>query len=178
MSNSIRWPVAGPLAVIAILLAFAGPVAAQNGRLETVAVFHLGEEHLDLQVFRAANGIKLGMISIENPLRMRGLPTGSLTIQPSQWPAVIELWTKARAGITGAEPYVSIGDVDELYNLTPARLNLSTGPTVRFAVQGQSAASGINFELQPGDLNAMGAALEREQKLLDGPDPPRSRPRR
>ena len=167
MSVSVRWPVAAPLAVVGLLSAAATPACAQHARLETVAVFRLGEEHLDLQVFHASNGSKLGMISIENPLRMRGSPSGSVTIQAAQWPALIELWTKARAGITGSEPYASVGDIDELYNLTPARLNLSRGPTVRFAIQGQTAATGINFEVQPGDLDAMGAALAREQTLLE-----------
>ncbi len=167
MSISKRWPMAAAL-VIAALLSPAAPAAAQHARLETVAVFHLGEEHLDLQVFHASNGAKLAMVSIENPLRMRGLPSGSVTIQASQWPALVELWTKAKAGITGSEPYASVGDIDELYTLTPARLNLSTGPTVRFAIQGQTAATGINFEVQPGDLDALGAALAREQTLLDG----------
>ncbi len=163
MSVSRRWP----MAATAILLLFAGSASAQHSRLETVAVFHLGEEHLDLQVFHASNGSKLAMVSIENPLRMRGLPSGSVTIQASQWPALIELWTRARTGITGSEPYASVGDIDELYTLTPARLNLSTGPTVRFAIQGQTAATGINFEIQPSDLDALGAALAREQTLLD-----------
>ena len=168
MSIAMRWPMAGRLAGVAILLLLvAAPADAQEGSLETVAIFHLGQEHLDLQVYHAADGSRLGMISIDNPLRMRGLPSGELTIQPSQWPALIDLWTKARAGITGSEPWTSVGDVDELYGLTPARLDLSSGPTVRFMIQGQTAPGGISFELQPGDLDAMGAALQREQALLD-----------
>ncbi len=152
-------------AAIALALC-AAPAGAQTKRVQSVASFHLGEEHLNLDVFRARDGSKLALVSIENPLRMRGLPTGSVVIWPEQWPAVIDLWTKARAGITGAEPWTTVGDVQEPYSPSGTRLSLSSGPTVRFSVQAQSAVGGISFELAPADLDAMGAALAREQKML------------
>ncbi len=162
MSVSMFRPVA---AAIAVMLC-AAPAGAQPQRLESVAIFHLGEEHLDLDVFRASDRSRLGLVSIENPLRMRGLPTGSVAIGPGRWPALIELWTKARAAVTGAEPWTTVGEVQEPGDLSGARLSLSSGPSVRFTILGPSAAGGISFELAPADLDAMGVALAREQKML------------
>jgi len=154
-------------AAVIVLALWAAPAGAQPKRVQSVASFHLGEEHLDLEVVRARDGSKLALVSIENPLRMRGLPTGSAVIWPEQWPALIGIWAKARAGITGAEPWTTVGELQEPYSLNGTRLSLSAGPSVRFSILAQSAAGGISFELAPADLDAMGEALARVQKALD-----------
>ena len=148
------------------------PAAAQAGGLEPVARFYAGQSHLDLEVYRASDGSALGMLTIENPLRIRGQPIATIALQPAQWPELIALWSKARAGVTGAEPWAPMGEIIELVGSSvPARLTVSSGPDVRFAL-GQ-AGGGLTFELAATDVEAMDQALVREQALLQTKAKPR-----
>ena len=152
--------VAGPMMALCLV-----PAAARAGSIETVAEFTAGQTHLDLEVYHANDGSKLGMVTIENPLRIRGQPTASIVVQPKQWPELVALWTKAKAGVTGAEPWTTIGELTEIDGSpSPPRLNLSSGPAVRFAF-GQGAIA-MSFELAASDVDAMEKALDREQALL------------
>ena len=141
-------------------------VVAQAGSLEPVASFHEGQIHLDLEVFHASDGSRMGLLTIENPLRIRGLPTASVALQPRQWPELIAVWAKARAAVTGSEAWTPIGEVVEIDGSPfPARLTISAGPDVRFAMGGAGGA--ITFELSAADVEAMEQALAREQAMLD-----------
>jgi hypothetical protein len=151
--------------VLAVCAALSLAPAARAGSLEPVAKFYAGQTHLDLEVYRAADGSALGLITIENPLRIRGQPTASIALQPAQWPELIALWTRARSSVTGAEPWTPVGDIAEFDGSSyPARLSLSSGPDVRFAL-GQ-AGGALAFELSTGDVEAMDQALAREQAML------------
>ena len=153
--------IAGSIMVLCL-----APAAAQAGSIETVASFYAGQTHLDLEVFHASDGDKLGMLTIENPLRIRGQPTASIVIQKAQWQELMALWTKARAGITGAEPWTPVGELTEVDGSpNPPRLNISSGPDVRFAF-GQGAIA-LAFELSAKDVEAMEQALVREQTMLN-----------
>ncbi len=161
MTSPALKTVAGSIMALCLVPA-AGRAA---GRIETVAQFDAGQSHLDLEVFHAADGDKLGMLTIENPLRIRGQPTASIVIQKAQWPELIALWTKARAGVTGAEPWIPVGELTEIDGApNPPRLSISSGPDVRFAF-GQGAIA-LSFELSAADVDAMEQALVREQKML------------
>ncbi len=139
---------------------------ARAGSLEPVASFHEGQIHLDLEVFHANDGSRMGLVTIENPLRIRGLAEASVALQPRQWPELIALWGKAKAAVTGAEPWTPVGEVVEIDGSAfPARLTLSSGPHVRFSMG--AAGGAIAFELSPADVEAMEQALIREQAMLD-----------
>lgn len=154
------------LAACAALTLGLSAAGAQAASLEPVAEFHEGQIHLDLEVFHANDGSLMGLLTIENPLRIRGLPAASIALQPRQWPELIALWTKARAAVTGAEPWTPIGEVVEIDGSPyPSRLTLSSGPDVRFALGGAGGA--ITFELSASDAEPMDRALAREQAMLD-----------
>ena len=163
MSNSILRSAASFAGLtVAFFLAFSG---AQAASLEPVAKFYAGQTHLDLEVFHASEGGKLGLLTIENPLRIRGQPSASIAVQPAQWPELIALWTKAKAGVTGAEPWTLVGELVEVDGSpSPVRLSVSSGPDVRFVLGG--AVVGLTFELSASDVAAMDQALAREQAML------------
>ncbi len=164
MSISMPKSVAAPFVGLTLMLCLT-PLGAKAARLEPVAKFYAGQTHLDLEVFHASEGGKLGLLTVENPLRIRGQPSASIAIQPAQWPELIALWTQARAGVTGAEPWTTVGELVEVDGSpSPVRLSVSTGPNVRFAFG--SAVIGLTFELSASDMEAMEQALKREQALL------------
>ena len=155
------------LAFVALAMALSlAPSGARAGSLEPVAAFYVGQIHLDLEVFHASDGDKVGVLSIDNPLRIRGLPSAAIAIEPAQWPELIALWRAARAAVTGAEPWTPVGEITEIDGSPfPVRLNLSAGPNVRFALGGTGGA--VTFELSAADVEAMDQALVREQSMLN-----------
>jgi hypothetical protein len=162
------------IAAAALAVCLVPPLAWAAGRLESVAQFYQGQTHLDLEIFHADDGSKLGMVTIENPLRIRGQPTTTVVIQPAQWPELVGLWRQARAGVTGTEPWTTVGAIGEIDGgPAPPRLTLSTGPAIRFAFG--ATIMGVSFELAPADVDAMDKALAHEQQLLAGRDRPRRR---
>ncbi len=163
MSNLMQTAVA-LLAGLALAVGL-GPANAHAASLEPVAKFYAGQTHLDLEVFHASEGGELGLLTIENPLRIRGQPSASIALQPTQWPELIALWAQARAGVTGAEPWTPVGEIVEIDGSpSPVRLSVSSGPDVRFSLGG--AVIGLTFELSASDVEAMDHALAREQTLL------------
>ena len=166
MSKFMRRPVAAFFAGLTLAMCL-GPASARAASLEPVAKFYAGQTHLDLEVFHASEGGELGLLTIENPLRIRGKPSASIALQPAQWPELIALWAKARAGVTGAEPWASVGELVEIDGSpSPVRLSVSSGPDVRFSLGG--AVVGLTFELSASDVEAMDQALVREQAMLQG----------